>query len=184
MKKIVSLIMVLMLAVFTAGCGSSEQTSEINAASAQELLQAVWDNYDDDDKFAVAGGDADNSTEGAGKFSVEDGEALDAVLGFPAGSADKIDDAASLMHMMNANTFTCGAFHVADSSNIAELSEEIKENIQNRHWMCGFPDELVIIQAGDYIVSFFGKTNNVDTFRENLLAVYPGAEVVCEVSLL
>ena len=89
---------------------SKEQTS---IKDSLELLNNVWKSYDDKDKFAVAGGDSTEqnmTTDGPGKFGVEDAEMLNSTLGFPAASIDKIDDAASLMHMMNANTFTCGAF--------------------------------------------------------------------------
>ena len=187
MKKVISLLMVAMLAIFMVGCGSDDNgtQSQIDAADSQELLQKVWDNYADDEKFAVIGGDADNNNmEGPGKFSVEDGEALDVTLGFPADSAAKIDDAASLIHMMNANTFTCGAFRVVEGEDMAALNDEIKENIKNRQLMCGFPDELVIVNAGNYVISFFGASDLVDGFQANLLEVYPQAEVVAEESLM
>ena len=183
MKKIVSLLLVAMLAIFMVGCGSdnNESQGQVDVADAQELLQKVWDNYADDEKFAAMGGDADNTnTEGPGKFGVEDGNSLDVTLGFPAASAAKIDDAASLMHMMNANTFTCGAFHVVEGEDAAAVSEEIKENIKNRQWMCGFPDELVIVTVDNYVVSFFGASDLIDIFQANLQEVYPGAEVICE----
>ena len=54
-----------------------------------------------------------NMRDGApGNFSMDDADLLDSSLGFPAAEAGKIDGAASLVHMMNLNTFTCGAFHV------------------------------------------------------------------------
>lgn len=55
-------------------------------------------------------------------------------------------DAASLLHMMNANTFTCGAFHVKKSDD----------------------------------VSAFGEEENMNTFKEKLLAAYGTAKVVYE----
>ena len=47
--------------------------------------------------------------------------------------------------MMNANTFTAGAFHVASSSDVDSVVSDLKDNIMNRQWMCGFPDKLVIL---------------------------------------
>ena len=41
-----------------------------------------------------------------GNFSMDDADLLDSSLGFPAAEAGKIDGAASLVHMMNLNTFT------------------------------------------------------------------------------
>ncbi len=170
---------VLLLGTLTA-CGGGKKAS---AADALTLLTTVWNSYGDDEKFAAAGGDMseENMTMDApGKYSLDDTEALDASLGFPADSADKIDEAASLMHMMNANTFTCGAYHVKASGDVSSVADSLKENILNRQWMCGFPDKLVIDTVDDYIVCFFGENDIVDTFQSKLEAAYPSAETVCD----
>lgn len=159
---------------------SKEQTS---IKDSLELLNNVWKSYDDKDKFAVAGGDSTEqnmTTDGPGKFGVKDAEMLNSTLGFPAASIDKIDDAASLMHMMNANTFTCGAFRAKNAGDVSALTTEIKDNIMKRQWMCGFPDKLVIVTVDNYIVSFFGTQDIVEMFQNKLISAYPSAEVVCE----
>lgn len=156
---------------------------QASAKSALELLTKVWSSYKDDDKFPAAGGDMseENMTMDApGKFGLSDTAALDTTLGFPASSAEKIDDAASLVHMMNANTFTCGAFHVKDAGTSADVSAAIKANIMERQWICGFPDKLVIVKIDDYIVAFFGENEIVDTFKTNLTAAYTSAETICD----
>ena len=93
---------------------------------------------------------------------------------------EEADDAASLFHMMNGNTFTCGAFHVKDSGDVAALCASLRENILDRHWMCGFPDKLVIVTVGDYVVSVYGYTDLVDTFTAKLAAAYPSAKTVSD----
>ena len=118
--------------------------------------------------------------DGPGNYGVGDTQALDAILGFPAAAADKIDDAASLMHMLNANTFTCGAFHAKDAGDVDGLCAAIRDNILQRHWMCGFPDKLVVVKLGSYVVSVFGHTEPVDAFVSRLNAVFPAAETVCD----
>lgn len=143
----------------------------------------LWNSYGEDDKFPTAGGDMseENMTMDApGKFGVDDTAALDTTLGFPAASAEKIDDAASLVHMMNANTFTCGAFHVKNAGDIADVSAAIKDNIMQRQWMCGFPDKLVIVKVDDYVISFFGENEIVETFKTKLNAAYTSAETLCD----
>lgn len=191
MKKIISAVMALLLVLSFSACGAgvsgnagaSFDAEQPAVKSALELLETVWNSYADDEKFAAAGGDAseENMTmDGPGKFGVSDSAALDSTLGFPAGEADKIDDAASLLHMMNANTFTCGAFHVKDTSALDNVVESVRENILNRQWICGFPEKLVIVTVGDYVVSFFGAGEIVDMFGEKLAAAYPTAETVCD----
>lgn len=191
MKKIISAVMTLLLVLSFSACGAgasgnagaSSDAEQPAVKSALELLETVWNSYADDEKFAAAGGDAseENMTmDGPGKFGVSDSAALDSTLGFPADEADKIDDAASLLHMMNANTFTCGAFHVKDASALDSVVESVRENILNRQWICGFPEKLVIVTVGDYVVSFFGAGEIVDMFGEKLAAAYPTAETVCD----
>lgn len=191
MKRLMAMITAALISLSLAACGgqkvydSSDASGDQNSSvkSSLELLTAVWDSYGEDEKFSAAGGDMseENMTMDApGTFSVDDAAALDATLGFPGADAGKIDDAASLMHMMNANTFTCGAFHLKNQEDAADISNAIKDNILNRQWMCGFPDKLVIVKADDYIVSFFGENEIVDTFKEKLSAAYDSAEIVCE----
>ena len=115
-----------------------------------------------------------------GKFNIDDGAVMDTTLGFPAAFVDKIDDAASLVHMMNANTFTCGVFHVVNADDLSDVCAALEDNILQRQWICGFPDKLVIVKVGDYIVSFFGDNEIVDTFKTKLTEAYTSAETVCE----
>ncbi len=190
MKKIMMGLIILSLAVSLSACGSKkEQQSGQDTAlakDAKELLQKVWDSYEEEEKFAVAGGDMseeNSSMEGPGTYSITDTEALDSTLGFPPESVEQIDGAASLMHMMNANTFTCGAFHLKDEKDADALVSALRDHIQQRNWMCGFPDKLVIAKVGDYVVSFFGENQIVDTFRKKLCQVYKTAEIAAEESI-
>ena len=105
-----------------------------------------------------------------GNFSVEDGDALDYALSFPAADAGKLSDAASLTHMMNANTFTAAAYHATGDT--AELAQQLRDNIMQRQWMCGFPDKLVVAEVGEYVVTVFGADELVDTFMTHLNGIY------------
>lgn len=197
MKKLVAILLATMFILSLAACGegntpadSNEQNisdagtpGEGSVKSALELLTTVWNGYGDDEKFPAAGGDMseENMTMDApGKFGIDDTAALDATLGFPAASAEKIDDAASLVHMMNANTFTCGAFHVKSAEDTDDVFAAIKDNIMQRQWLCGFPDKLVIVKVEGYLVSFFGETEIVDTFMTKLTAAYADAQTLCD----
>ena len=80
--------------------------------------------------------------------------------------------------MMNLNTFTCGAFHVADANNVARLADDLRTTIQAKHWMCGFPDKLVIVTVGQSVFSVYGNEELVNTFRDKLLTSYSAAAAV------
>ena len=189
MKKILAALLAVLFAFAFAACGGdgnpgsgSEGEGENAIGSALGLLTTVWDSYGEEERFAAAGGDMseENMTmDGPGKFSVSDAAALDTTLGFPEAAVDKIDDAASLMHMMNANTFTCGVYHVKDAGDLPEVSAALKDNILQRQWMCGFPDRI-IMQTGGYVVAFFGEEGITGAFQEKLTAAYPAAETLCD----
>lgn len=194
-RRLAMVAMALTVVFALAACGKEDGgtgggsesgplgNSSSQPSSALELLQTVWDSYGEDEKFAVAGGDLSSGSSvenGPGSFSIDDGSALDTTLGFPAAYVGEIDDAASLMHMMNANTFTCGAYHVSGDMDASEVAEAVKDNILQRQWMCGFPDKLMIVKVGDYLVSFFGENGIVSTFQGKLKGAYPSAETLCD----
>lgn len=197
MKKALSILLAILLILLilsfsacggkenSAGAGDSSggQNGGSGIESALELLNQVWDGYGEDDKFPVVGGDLseEHVTDGApGVFGVDDADMLDATLGFPAADAGKVDGAASLMHMMNGNTFTCGAFHAADAGAVADLAAAIRDNVMRRQWMCGFPEKLVIVTVDDYVVSFFGAGDLTEGFKTRLTDAYAAAEVFCD----
>ena len=185
MKKLLTLFMTAVMVFSFTACGGKESGAGDGGeiADALTLLNTIWDSYGEDDKFPAMGGDfsEENMVNGApGNYGIEDAGMLDNTLGLPEASASMIDGAASLMHMMNANTFTCGAFHVSSSDNLSSVADSLRENILQRQWMCGFPDKLVVITVGDYVISAFGNEEIIDTFKTRTMSVYESAKLVYE----
>lgn len=148
---------------------AGETSDADNGALA--LLNAAWSTYGEDEKFPAMGGDAAHAVDSApGSFDIANVDSLSYQLTFPAEDADLIDAAASLVHMMNMNTFTCGAFHVTDAGNAAKLASDLRLAVQGKHWMCGFPDKLVILTADEYVISLYGNEELVNTFSDALQA--------------
>lgn len=198
MKKLGVLGLSIIMALGLVACGKDKTDDKNTTATAEvttetaveitdslEIFTTVWATYGDEEKFSIAGGDYNNSVMDApGKFNATDLESLDSMLGVPADAAAYIDDAASMMHMMNANTFTAGAYHIADATNQQAFCDSLKENIMNRQWMCGFPDTLIIVTIGDsYVVSAFGNAEIIETFKTKLTTEYPAATVLYQESL-
>lgn len=185
MKKILPILLITALALTIVSCSkttpSKDSTDKIS--DPVELLQTVWNTYSEDETFAAAGGDMSEenmTTDAPGKYGLDDAAAIDNSLGLPSSCIDKIESAASLVHMMNANTFTCGAFVVKDEKDIAGIAAALKDNIMTRQWMCGFPDKLVVVSVDNCIVSFFGEQQIVDTFKDKLCGAYSSASVISE----
>lgn len=209
MKKIVTMITALALVLGLAACGknnqkpdstsdttpgesttvSAEQTTDTNppatdaADSPKALLEAIWNQYKEDDKFPAAGGDYDeaNMVDGApGNVGLDNADDVERLVGFPAASIGEIDAAASLFHMMNGNTFTCGALRLTDAGKLDEAAKEIRDYIMAKQWMCGFPDKLIVVSVDNYLISCFGAEDLVNTFRDKLQAAYSGAVVITD----
>ena len=180
MKKTISLALALVLALSLAACGKNGNTdsSADVPADANTLLTTVWDSFTDDEKFPASGGDYTTPVEDApGAVDISDADNLNYMLTLPVEDASKIDGAAALSHMMNANTFTCGAFHITSKDDVNTVAQDLRDAIQSKQWMCGFPDKLVIFTYDQYVVSLYGDEELVNTFRDKFTAAYSDSVV-------
>ena len=187
MKKIISILLAAVMVLAFAACGNNSGNNGGNDAAVTdplEVLNKVWSSLPEDQKFPASGGDIENPTDDKpGKFDISDTDNLDYMLSFPAGSVDLIDSAASISHMMNMNTFTCGALRVKNGDDAAKLAEDLRDAIQNKQWMCGFPDKVAVAVVGEYVVSVFGAEDLVDTFMSHLNGIF-GVQPVYDEAIL
>lgn len=177
-----------------AGCGGKADSSagenadggKSKYAEAVEVLNAVFGVYEEADKFAVYGGNQENPVMDApGKFDISKTEELDYALGLPEAMAPDIDDAASMVHLMNGNVFTGAAYRLKDGVDMDSFAEEVKTKILARQWMCGQPDTLVIIKVdGSYLITAFGASETIETFKSNALSALEGSEVMTETPIV
>ena len=148
-----------------------------------DLLNTVWSGYAEDEKFAAAGGE---NMDGPGEMTGDFGsaETIENVLLLPAADFEKVSDTACLMHMMNANTFTCGVYSVVDSADTETITSDIKDKIVNNQWMCGFPEKMFVATYNNCIISAFGNGEIMDMFKAKLTEAYPETEFVYEEDLI
>lgn len=184
MKKIVSLALAMLLVLSLAACGSKNSGAG-DVSDALTLLNTVWATYSEEEKFPVSGGDYDHPVDDApGAFDISNADNMDYMLGFPGPSVANLVDAASLMHMMNANTFTCGALRAANADEVEGLAQDMRDAIQSKQWMCGFPDKLVVFTYDRYVVALYGNEDLVNTFRDKLTAAYGDAVVAYDEAII
>lgn len=154
--------------------GEGTVAGDATVNSAVDVLSNVWATYGEDEMFFAMGGDMNNPVDNApGLYSMDDAEMLSFSLYIPAESIELVDEAASLVHAMNANTFTGASFHLIDAANAETLANALKDNIMNTQWMCGFPDKLVIFTVNEeYVISAFGNIDIIENFKNKVTAVY------------
>lgn len=187
MKKtgLILFMLIMMLSMTACGTKSKKDDNSSEIKTSLEILDTVWKSYSDDMKFPVSGGDYSTPVDNApGKCDISDEEYLTGFLGVPNEQLGDIDDAASLIHMLNSNTFTAGAFHLSDSGKQDSFCSSIRDGILNRQWICGFPDTLIVVTLGDrYVVSAFGADDLIQDFKKKLCEGYPQAKILYEDSL-
>ena len=184
MKKLISLLLVLvMVAAMAVGCTTNKpgnnEPEVVVPASALEILENIWAQYGDDEKFFAMGGDFANPVDNApGNFSLEVPEDAAGLLHLPVEQAANLDQAASLIHAMNTNTFTSAAYHVVKGQDVNAIATAIRDNVQSAQWMCGFPEKLIIaVIGGEYILMAFGVNDAMTPFEAKLSAAYPDAAI-------
>lgn len=186
MKRLAALALAIAMALSFTACGNNKggqeagQVQQVEIADSAELLTKVWEAYPGE-VFPVMGGGYDNSVvDLPGTIDHTDAETMEALLGMPADGADYVHDAASMIHMMNANTFTAGAYRMNNGEDVQAFADLMKAALMSRQWMCGIPEKLVIATVGnDYVVTVVGAADLLDNFKTALDEVY-GAAVLYE----
>ena len=200
MKKILAIVLALaVVLVCFAACGNKAETEtptdavETTVAAdenigdvatdldAVALLSAIFATYTEENSFPIGGGDEANmSYEGPAKYDVALVEELNVVAHLPATQNANVEEAANVMNMMNANSFSGAAYLLKDGTDVATFAADFKADLDNAHWMCGFPEKFVVIQAGKYVITAYGLAANIDYFKTQAATAVAGSTVVLE----
>ena len=185
MKKMLAFVLVLVMGLSLVACGGSATPTEptepaVSApASALEVLQNIWAQYGEDEKFPVMGG---NPEGGAMEPAVWDAAFLTDLcysLQLTEADMESVADAATMIHMMNANTFTGAVLNLNEGVDKAAFAATAKDAVMNAQWMCGFPETLIIADmGGQYLLMAYGVNDAMGPFEAKLTEAYPTASVL------
>ena len=193
MKKRPILFMTATLLLLLAGCGKTQGgngtgqgSGESEYADSLEVLNTVVKVYGEDELFAMYGGDQANAVMDApGKFDISKTDELDFTLGLPQEQFSSLEDAASMVHMMNANTFTGAVYRLKDGTDMDAFADAVKSNLLARQWVCGQPDTILIINVdGRYVITAFGVAEMIEIFKNHALETLTGAQVMVEAPVI
>lgn len=154
------------------------QAQESSYPDAESALAYVWSKVTD--QFPAYGGNiAYSVADGApAKIDVSDADFLTNTMLIPADLQASVTDGATLIHMMNANTYTSAAIKVSGIS-AADAATKIKDTFLSTQFICGIPDKLVAVTSGDYVVYAFGAEDLINEFKTNA-STLENANVVVE----
>ena len=204
-KKILSVVLSLILVVSLAACGgktnnNTPTTTVPNSTTAPEttvptvdikdsadILNQVYEKFTEDQTFPVMGGKAEDPVmDGAGLYPVDDKDGMMNLFHIPEKDIDLVSEVGSMMHAMNANTFTSTVYKLKDAKTSSDFISSLKDNIKNTKWLCGAPETLLIYTVNDsYVVVAFGADEIIKPFKANMATIFDSSAVLSvEESLL
>ena len=178
MKKMISMLLVLAMALSLAACGNTNAP----AAEAQSLtgtMEELTNKIAELQPAEFMGGTmpidvTDTSEDGLWFLSSNTGLA----------SADAVTDAATYGPMIGSIPFCMSLVRVKEGADVAAVAGEMKANIDTRKWVCVEADDLQVVSFGDVVMlimvgSDTGLTSQsyVDAFQKVCAEQFSGAEV-------
>lgn len=181
MKKILAVILTvtMLCAVFTA-CGEKGGDNNTEVArkysSSTEAYTEIWNGMSE--PFPSIGGSIDNAVDNnPGLIPNTDKDTMSYTLLIPEDVQGDVEEVSTMMHMMNANTFTGAVLDLKSMDNKA-AAEAIKDQFKNNQFMCGCPDKIVIMSFDGYLAYAFGEKSIIDDFKAS--AEKLGATIILE----
>ncbi|MDE6184200.1 MAG: hypothetical protein K2G39_02050, partial [Lachnospiraceae bacterium] len=114
-------------------------------------------------------------------FDISKTEELEYTYGLPKEQLSNIEDGATMVHLMNANTFTGAAYRLKEGVDMNAFADSVKAGILEKQWVCGQPDTLLIIDVdGRYVITAYGAAELMEVFKNNALSVLGNAQVMIE----
>ena len=185
MKKFISMALALVMVFGLTACtgAGTDETVAPTAdapASALEVLENIWALYADSEKFPVMGGNPEGGVMDApANWDLTYAEGLTSFLQLTADDIANIDEAATMIHMMNANTFTGAVVHLKEGVSAADFAATARDAIVNGQWLCGSPEKMIAADlGGNYLLIALGVNDAMGTFEAKLAEAYPGVNVL------
>ena len=188
MKKIIAVLLALTVLFAFAACGGKKTPTDANTASdaeqaaytdAVEVLTTIFAAYEEENKFPVNGGDAENmSFEAPAKYDIAKADELANNFALPASQAENIENAATAVHGMMTNNFSGAAYILKSDADAKAFADEFTAGLSGRQWLCGLPEKYVVISAGNCVITAFGLAELLGNFETTATTVLENAQVL------
>lgn len=153
-------------------------------SNSAKILQKIWDLYPEDERFAAYGGAVEHSVaDGPGDLDLSVTEELTTRYMLPEDQLAKLQEGASLVHLMNNNIFSAAVFQVKED--VQNLAKSWRSSIQATRWICGQPDRMILAQPENgYLLMAFGSQDAMTAFKTKLMEAYPAANILYEEAIV
>lgn len=160
----------------------NDQQNSQEQNSSVAILQKIWDQFAEEERFSAFGGDVElGITDAPGSLNVKNVEELTARYQFPESQLSAIDEAASMVHMMNSNLFTTAVVKLSKDADMKQLHEAWRDSIQQTRWIYKQPDKLLLADVdGAHMLMVYGNVDLIKAFSDKLMQQYPEAKILYE----
>lgn len=146
------------------------------ASDSVGILETVWDLFGDDERFASYGGSVNHAVDNApGKLSAQDADELVSKYLIPQDKIANIVEGASLVHMMNSNIFTSAVLQLTEGTDAEAFAKAWRDVIRQNQWICGQPDELLMLEVDGFVLMAFGSADAMSLFGGKVATAFPNA---------
>ena len=158
MKKMISMLLALTLVFGLAACGNNTPATDAPAQDAvkvegtmEELVNKVMEKNPVEFMGGLMPVDLTDTSED-GLFMIENYTGLS--------NADSVTEAAFYEPMMGSIPYSMVMVRTAEGADVAAVAGEMKNNIDQRKWVCVEADDLQVVSYGDVVMLIMVDSNN------------------------
>lgn len=139
-------------------------------STAVELLEPIWMGLGGEHQPAAYGGHySEEYNNGPATYELTYADELANVLMLPADKMDSVEDAATVVHLLNANSMTAGVVKLKEGTDVKAFADAVADRITNNQWICGFPEWMSVVQINDnFLFIAYGVYDLVSPMVENM----------------
>ena len=147
MKKMISMLLVLVMALSLAACGNNTPAAEAPAVKVEGTMEQLLNKVLEIQPVEFMGGtmpvDLTDTSED-GLWMIKNYTGLDNV--------DSITEAAFFEPMMGSIPYSMVMVRTAEGADVKAVAEGIKNGIDQRMWICVEADDLQVVSYGDVVM--------------------------------
>ena len=154
MKKMISMLLVLAMALSLVACGNTNAPAaeaQSLTGTMEELTNKIVEIQPVEFMGMAMTLDLTDTSEDGLYF-------LSSNTGLP--NADEITDAAFFGPMMGSIAYTMSMVRVKEGADVAAVAESMKNGIDPRKWVCVMADDLQVVSYGDVVMLIMLDSQN------------------------